>query len=87
MAIAIKENIDQYFAKVEHRDERITTMRTKTKIHGTAIIIINSHAPDMSSAVATRKEYWCHVKQILQHIKKKDIVIWATDNNGHVRKL
>jgi len=61
-------------------------MHIKTKIQGKAIIITNSHAPDMSSAVEARGDYWGHIKQIMQKIKKKDIVIWATDNNGQVGK-
>ena len=85
MAITIKENIDQYIAKVEHHNERIMTMRIETKIQGKTLII-NSHAPDMRSAVATRKEYRGRIKQIPRPIKRKDIVIWATDNNGQVSR-
>ena len=55
MEISISENIGQYIAKVEHRDERIMTMRIKTKIQGKNPIIINSHAPDMSNATEARK--------------------------------
>ena len=87
MEIAIKENLDQYIAEVEHRNARIMTMRIKTRIQGkTPNNNQLSRAPDVSNAVETRKEYRGHVRQILQHIKKKDIVIWATDNNGQVGK-
>ena len=61
------------------------TMRIKTKIQGKTLII-NPHAPDMGRKAETRKEYWNHIKQITHQIKKKDIVIWATDNNGQVSK-
>ena len=62
-------------------------MQIKTKIQGkTIILIINSHTPDMSNAVGTRKEYRRHIKQIMRQIKKQDITIRATDNNGQVIK-
>lgn len=75
MAIAIEENHDQYIAKVEHRNGRIMTMRTKTKIQWETLIIINSHAPYMGDATETGKGYWGQIEQILYQAKKKNIVI------------
>ena len=86
MAIAVKENLDHYITKVEHRNGRIMTMKIKTKTQWKILVIINPHAPGMINAAETRKAYWNHTKQITQQTKKKDIVIWATDNNGQVSK-
>ena len=33
-----------------------------------------------------REEYWKEIKNALQTINKKDIIIWATDNNGQIAK-
>ena len=56
MAIAVKENLQQFVTKFEHVDERITIMHIKTQIQGKTMVILNTHAPNRSYAINIRKE-------------------------------
>ena len=59
-------------------------MRIRAKIQGGALAILYSHAPDVSYETDIGKEYWRQIKQILYQTRKRNIVIWDSDNNGQI---
>ena len=56
MAIAIKENLRRHTQKkVERINEKITIMHIKTQIQGKTMVVMNTHAQDVSTAIDIRE--------------------------------
>ena len=85
MSIAIKENLKQYVKTVEAVNDRSMVMHIKTQIRG-KMIILNTHAPDVSDAIDIRQIHCNHIKQIIQRGNRGGFPIWATGSNEQVSR-
>ena len=86
VAIVIKEECCKEIAKITRRPHRNVQITLNTGNSDRELQILNSYAPHMGYIREQREAYWKAIKNTLQTIIKKDILIWATDNNGQIAK-
>ena len=82
----IKENWYRNIEKITRHSHRAMQISLNTGQKNKTLQILNTYAPHMVYNQENRDEYWEEIKNILQNIWKKDMMIWTTDNNGQIAR-
>ena len=86
IAIMIKEDWYQNIEKITRHSNRSIQIALNTGDKNKKLQILNTYAPHMGYGKEDRDEYWKETKGILKQIKKDDILVWTTDNNGQIAR-